>query len=611
MCTQLLGLLFSLPSGLAVAVAVTTVADARRAPPAPSHAVHAEVPRGPAPAATGLAQSGPLKIPHAVLEPADWGDLDGWAGDDHASAFATFYASCRPIVHAIALRAEFAKSRVALIPPAPPPPAGDARNRLQPHSQAGEARRRHPPPGDARDRPGPHRQAGEARGRLGPRPSAGDARDRPGPRPPAGDERKRLAHGQTAGQGRNNSTHPQPTAHVRPIQAALEEVCVRAIKAGRLKSEVARQFFETNFVPARIHRLGDAAGFITGYYEPIVEGSRFPTGEFNVPLYRRPRDLVAPGIPDGGPFPNTGRAFRRTATGELVPYYDRGEIEDGALDGQHLEICWLRTAAEALTIQIEGSARVRLEDGTILRISYDAHNGYPFVPVGRALIERNLVQRSEMSTERIREWMRDNPEGAKEIHRHNRSVVFFRIVGLDHDTEAIGAQGIPLSPGRSIAVDKGLHVFGTPFFIEAELPLASPLGQSSFRRIMIAQDTGSAIVGPARADLYFGAGDHAGQVAQRIRHNGRFTILLPRELNSLVAAAHIPLPPEKPRLSQVAGRALHPSANQARSEEPARVATATNEREKTRRPHVLPVSYRPMRGELAQRVQQANAPRWP
>jgi membrane-bound lytic murein transglycosylase A len=114
------------------------------------------------------------------------------------------------------------------------------------------------------------------------------------------------------------------------VRTALEQVCIRAIKAGGLKSEAARQFFETNFVPVRIRRLGDSAGFVTGYYDPIVDGSRFPTREFAVPLYRRPGDLVAPGVVEGGPFPNTGRAFRRSPTGKLVPYYDRGEIEDGA-----------------------------------------------------------------------------------------------------------------------------------------------------------------------------------------------------------------------------------------------------------------------------------------
>jgi membrane-bound lytic murein transglycosylase A len=232
-------------------------------------------------------------------------------------------------------------------------------------------------------------------------------------------------------------------------------------------------------------------------------------------------------------------------SGELVPYYDRGAIEDGALDGQHLEICWVRSQTDALFIGIEGSAQIRLEDGTMMHINYDAHNGYPYVPVGRVLIERGLVSREEMSMQRIREWMHDNPVGANDVRRQNRSMVFFRIVGLDSGAEALGAQGIPLSAGRSIAVDKNLHVYGTPFFIEADLPLSSARNTTAFRRTMIAQDTGSAIVGPARADLFFGAGDEAGQMAGRIKQAGRFTMLLPRELDPTAAGARMPLPPVK------------------------------------------------------------------
>ena len=255
---------------------------------------------------------------------------------------------------------------------------------------------------------------------------------------------------------------------MRSMYFALTHVCRQAVVAGRLAPEQARIFFERNFRPLRITKLGDSAGFLTGYYEPIVDGSRFPTGIFKVPIYRRPRDLVPPPNSTGPGFPNKGQSLRRTISGELVPYYDRGEILDGALDGQHLEICWIKDPMDALLIQIQGSARVRLEDGTMLRITYDAHNGYPFVPVGRILIERKLIPREEMSLERIREWMRANPQSAEEVRRQNRSFMFFRIAGLSDDREAVGAQGVPLTPGRSIAVDNSLHVYGTPFFIQAE-----------------------------------------------------------------------------------------------------------------------------------------------
>jgi membrane-bound lytic murein transglycosylase len=385
----------------------------------------------------------PLTLPETQLEPVDWSALDSWAADDHAAAFATFLASCRPLI------------RTAT------------------------------PPGEA-----------------------------------------------------------------RPMYFALKDVCRRALAGERLAKEQARQFFERNFRPLRIARLGDSAGLLTGYYEPIVEGSRFPTPVFKVPIYRRPPDLVPPTNSSGPGFPNRGQSLRRTSNGKLMPYYDRGQILDGALDGQRLEICWIKDQTSHMVIQLQGSARVRLEDGAVLRINYDSHNGYPFVPIGRVLIERNIIPREQMSMQRIREWMRDNPQGAEEVRRQNRSFVFFRIVGLSDgsdEREPVGAQGVPLTAERSIAVDRSLHVYGTPFFIQASLPAANENRTASFDRLMIAQDTGSAIVGPARADIYWGAGERAGQVAGRFRHPGSFAMLVPRELDPDIAAAQMPLPPERPR----------------------------------------------------------------
>ena len=396
---------------------------------------------------------GPLTLPDTQLEPIDWSALDGWATDDHAAAFATLLASCRPLV------------RTAT-----------------------------------------------------------------------------------------------PSRETRAMYYALRDVCRRALAGERLANEQARLFFERNFRPLRIARLGDSAGFLTGYYEPIVEGSRFPTPVFKAPIYRRPPDLVPPLNSTGPGFPNRGQSLRRTSSGELVPYYDRGQILDGALDGQRLEITWIKDQTEHLVIQIQGSARVRLEDGVVVRINYDSHNGYPYVPVGRVLIERKIIPRDEMSMQRIREWMRDNPQSAEEVRRQNRSFVFFRIVGLSDgsdEREALGAQGVPLTAERSIAVDKALHVYGTPFFIQAAVPVPNERRTTSFTRLMIAQDTGSAIVGPARADIYWGAGERAGQIAGGLRHPGTFAMLVPRELDPVAAGAHMPLPPDNPRrrTAQVGARA--------------------------------------------------------
>src|SRR5438093_10878 len=350
----------------------------------------------------------------------------------------------------------------------------------------------------------------------------------------------------------------------RPVFNALWEVCRRGARVRPTDKEAARRFFEDSFRPVEITRLGETQGFLTGYYEPIVAGSRFPNPEFHVPLYRRPPDLAAAGYKPGAEFPNKGALVgRRNEKNEIVPYHDRGAIEAGALDGQKLEICWLRDPFEALAIQIQGSARVILEHGTPLRINSDSHNGYPYTAVGRVLIERNLIPREEMSMQRIRDWMAANPDEAPKVRATNRSYIFFHVSGLATEGEPDGAQGLPLMPGRSIAVDK-IHVYGTPFFIEASLPIESAKPATPFRRLTIAQDTGSAIVGPARADLYWGAGDDAGRIAGRIRHPGRFVMLLPRELAMVEAgrpAPHDPCLPSK-RLTAVRSNGSRAARNQ-------------------------------------------------
>lgn len=394
---------------------------------------------------------GPLRFADTRIEPLAWSEVEGWAADDHATAFATFLASCRAVVG-----------------------------------------------------------------------SAKVSRD------------------------------------TRPIYPALVSICRRARAAVPLDGEASRKFFEENFRPVRISKVDDPNGFLTGYYEPVVEGSRTLTDEYKVALYRRPQDIVHMGRKrKAESFPNTGRVMRRLKRGKYVPYFDRAQIEDGALAARNLEIAYVKDQADAFFIQIQGSGRVRLNDGSVLRVNYDGHNGYPYTPVGRILIERNIIPRAEMSMERIREWMAANPDGAKELRRQNRSFVFFRVTGLPEHEEAVGAQGVPLTAVRSIAVDRNLHVYGTPFFIAAELPIATEASTTKFRRLMIAQDTGSAIVGPARGDLYFGAGDEAGKVSGRIKNPARFTMLMPRELDPVEAGRLMPIPvarpAEAPKAQSVAG----------------------------------------------------------
>jgi membrane-bound lytic murein transglycosylase A len=351
----------------------------------------------------------------------------------------------------------------------------------------------------------------------------------------------------------------------RPMYTALYDVCGKAVVANPHKPGEAREFFENNFHPVRISPLGNPDGFLTGYYEPIAEGVRKPTEGFDYPLYRRPPGLLSGGRMAIG-IAGVSRGKKKAKRRRLVPFHDRAAIDDGILAGRNLEICWLKDPIDAFFAHIQGSVRVRLQDGETLRLNYDAANGHPYVAVGKYLIARNIVPKDEMSMDRIREWMERNPEEGKELRRKNKSYVFFRETHLPSDEEPIGAQGISLTPGRSIAVDRHLHVYGTPFFISAMLPIESTLPTTPFRRLMIAQDTGGAIIGPARADIYFGAGDEAGSVSGRLRHPGRFVMLVPNAI-SAGPAEEVPLPRTRP------SGALLADQEKQEPDEPAKVET--------------------------------------
>ncbi len=220
---------------------------------------------------------------------------------------------------------------------------------------------------------------------------------------------------------------PEPKA----LGASLSEPC-RAAKTLDLTDDAkAKSFFEENFSPLRISRLGEPDGFVTGYYEPVLDGSRTQTEVYNVPIYRRPSNLFVRGYKqDTVSLPNKGPVYRKIGRRKLVPYYDRGEIEDGKIAGRGLEIAWLKDPTDLLFAQIQGSARIKLDDDTTVRLNYDAYNGFPYTAVGRILIERGIIPKEEMSMQKIREWMAQNPDGAKELRRQNRSYIFFREVNL-------------------------------------------------------------------------------------------------------------------------------------------------------------------------------------
>ena len=286
--------------------------------------------------------------------------------------------------------------------------------------------------------------------------------------------------------------------------------------------------------------------------------------------------------------------------------YDRTEIEKGALAGKGLEICWIKNPVDAFFAQIQGSTRVKLDDGELLRLNYIASNGKPYTPVGRLLIDQGVYTPEEMSMDKIREYMEAHPDEGKALREKNRSFVFFSPTQLGPTDECLGAQGIPLTPWRSIAVDPSIHVYGTPIWIDAKFPLTGDVPEDTFQHLMVAQDTGSAIRGAARADIYFGHGEDIPHIAGRIKQFGKFVMLVPKDVSVSGTAPEkidVPLPRPRPKDIVAANAPAQAAARPSRSHEPGqpaphahlRRARAVDDRHQGDRAVARGAAQRPMR----------------
>ena len=307
--------------------------------------------------------------------------------------------------------------------------------------------------------------------------------------------------------------------------------CVEALAMaakGPVSREAARAFFEKYYTPFQVGMEGKP-GLLTGYYEPEVRGSRVRTGEYQVPVYMKPEDIVAV-TPDEmrGTYNDRLTAMRKSDDG-LVPYYTREEIDKGALEGRGLEILYLDDPVELFFLQVQGSGRVRLPDGSVVRLRYDGKNGHPYTSIGRLLVERGETESGKTTMQAIKDWLRADAERAKRLMWENPSYVFFaERPEADDELGPIGAQGVALTPERSIAVDPSYHELGTPVFVLAGTGLKE-LDGTPFQRLMIAQDVGSAIKGPERGDVYFGAGEEAEARAGTTAVPVDFIVLKPKD----------------------------------------------------------------------------------
>ncbi|MGE5768066.1 MAG: murein transglycosylase A [Bacteroidota bacterium] len=281
-----------------------------------------------------------------------------------------------------------------------------------------------------------------------------------------------------------------------------------------------RDLLEQHFRPFAVSNAGKREGLFTGYYEAELKAAAAPDAPGATPLYRVPDDLVTVDLALFRADLRGERLVGRVEGGHLVPYLTRQQIDAGALDGRGLELAWAADPVDAFFLHVQGSGRVIFPDGRVQRVGFAGSNGHTFYAIGRALIDEGIVSREESSMQKIRDWLRANPERAREIMQRNARYIFFRPI----DGEGpIGAQGVPLTPGRSLAVDSALLPLGVPLWLDTTWPATDrPL-----RRLMVAQDVGSAIKGAVRGDFFWGSGEPALEQAGRMKQTGRYYLLLP------------------------------------------------------------------------------------
>ena len=290
----------------------------------------------------------------------------------------------------------------------------------------------------------------------------------------------------------------------------------------------ARAFFETFFTPYAVSGEGGSTGLFTGYYEPLIEGRVLPVPPFTAPLRRPPHDLIEVDLGRWSEALKGKSVKGRVKDGRLVPYFDRAEIEAGALNGQGLDIFYVRPV-DKFFLQIQGSGVVAFGSGKRVRVGYAGQNGRDYRAIGRDLIEMGAIEPVNVSMQSIRAWLDAHPNEAEAVMNKNKSYVFFRTVdGLDPDAGPLGAQNVQLEAGRSLAVDRAYIPLGAPVWLDTTLPTA--LGEARFRHLVVAQDTGGAIKGAVRGDIFFGSGGLAAEAAGLMKNEGRYAILLPKAL---------------------------------------------------------------------------------
>ncbi|GAB4222505.1 MAG: murein transglycosylase A [Francisella sp.] len=305
----------------------------------------------------------------------------------------------------------------------------------------------------------------------------------------------------------------------KPEYTSWLNICSKTINTNIETKEQAKDFFEKNFTPYKIIYENKDTGLFTGYYEPTIKGSLVQTLKYNVPIYKTPEDLIKKPKGDDSFY------FGRYQDGKLVPYYTREEISNNNILSKKDVLVWIKSKVDRTFLQIQGSGRIETDNGDIL-IGYDSQNGHEYKPIGKYLLENKYMSRDEISMQSIKEWLNKHPDKVDEVLNYDPSFVFFRYIDAKN---AIGAQDVELTPGYSLAVDYRYYPYGTPLWLETEYYEDENKNTQPLNRLMIAQDTGGAIRGPIRGDVFWGHGDQAEFIAGHMNNKGKLWILLPNE----------------------------------------------------------------------------------
>lgn len=300
------------------------------------------------------------------------------------------------------------------------------------------------------------------------------------------------------------------------------DICADARKIRPGNQVEVNFFFQSRFVAYRASNNQNSIGLFTGYYEPELEGRWGREGEFAIPIYSRPNDLILANLGEHREELKGTQLAGRVIQNRFIPYNTRAEINAGALEGRGLEILWVKDPVALFFLHVQGSGRIRMADGSTVRIGYAGRNGRPYTSIGRELVNDGIMPLKDVTAPAIMSWLRANPLAGKELMNRNESFVFFRVIDGDGP---IGAQGVPLTPGRSMAVDSRFIPYGVPIWLNTTDPLDEKV---PLRRLMVAQDTGSAIRGPVRGDVFWGFGPEAALRAGVMKSRGEYYLILPR-----------------------------------------------------------------------------------